>query len=259
MTAMTAANESALRAKFAALPTLAISSPPAAGPMVRARLELTPLSTAASAISSRGTSSGWMARKIGSDIELPTASSAVSAMRSEGVTAPIRGHKGERRGCSHSDRLTDDQQPPTVDDVAKSAGRDDEQEHGQRARSLDEGHLERGTAEVAHRPLRTDGLRVRSEVPDELRDPQGTKDAMAKRRPRPTRLLLGGLRSILHRPHYTPRRSGPLSAGLTHRGCTSLDRRVMVCTPSRVARTAVSCATVQRRTNLGVLWERDAG
>ena len=86
-TPSTPTNVRALSAKVASGPTATMRAPPSAGPSARATLKFAPCSSAAWGISSRATSSGWIAWNEGSASAWPTAIVAMSASSSAGVAA----------------------------------------------------------------------------------------------------------------------------------------------------------------------------
>ena len=88
-TISTPRNETVLNANVASDPASAISRPPSAGPMARPTFMLTPLSSAACGISSRDTSSGWIAWNDGMVRACPIAISASSPSRLVGVALSV--------------------------------------------------------------------------------------------------------------------------------------------------------------------------
>src|SRR3954465_13206367 len=171
-TASTPRKDTAFRANAAAGPAAAMSSPPTAGPTARATLALAPFSRAA-----RGQLVA--VHQLGLDrLEAGSCQRLAHRQHRGQDEQPVRRHRmgrgrrGQRGGGQQHQGLGDQQQAPPVDHVAQRAGGGDEEQFRQRRSRLHEGDLQRGPAEVAHQPLRTDRLRPGSRVRDELGGPQ---------------------------------------------------------------------------------------
>ena len=151
-TIITPRKETAFSRKVAPAPTPATMAPPRAGPMARDRLNPALFREMAWVSSRRGTSSGTIACQAGAFMAAPRPSKKVKLNSTQGEAAPRRVRAARSPCRHHHPGLGRQQEPAPVDDVGQSPGRQRQQEHGENAGGLHQGHHRRRGGKRRHEP-----------------------------------------------------------------------------------------------------------
>ena len=188
ITKTTPTNDSASSTNTTPGPAAATTSPPRAGPSVRATFTPTPLSVTPAASSSLGRSSGTTAYQAGSLSAVAMPSAKASASSIDGVTMPVNVADRERPHCNSHGELRDDEQRAAVDDVRERAGGEAEREERKALRREQQGHGEGRWRERRHQPALGHVGHVGADMRGRRRDPEEPEERVRQRAPGRSRI-----------------------------------------------------------------------